>query len=218
VIARIWCGAIPTSKSGEYLELVRTMTLPRYLATHGNRAAWYLYRNEADVTRSLMITLWDDIDTITRLAGADYGSPARDPFSSGGWGETETGIQQYEVYSDNPQSARKPRPSMGLEHPSLVARLWRGVVPTKKAEAYLQYLFGFGFRDYEAYDGYRSVHLLRQTEGMRTHILLLSFWSSRQAIMAYAGSNIDRAHYYAYDLECLVDPSPRVEHYEVLSI
>lgn len=36
----------------------------------------------------------------------------------------------------------------------MIARIWRrGVVPIEKAEAYLDYLAGFGFRDYEAYAG-----------------------------------------------------------------
>jgi hypothetical protein len=33
---------------------------------------------------------------------------------------------------------------------------------------------------------------------------------------AYAGPNLDQAHYYTYDLECLIEPSPTVRHYEVV--
>jgi hypothetical protein len=47
------------------------------------------------------------------------------------------------------------------------------------------------------------------------HFLLLSFWESRQAIVTYAGADIAKAHYYAYDLECLIGPPLNVEHYEV---
>src|SRR5260370_1320967 len=97
-----------------------------------------------------------------------------------------------------------------------IARVWRGVVPIEKAEAYLRYLVDFGFRDYQTSSGNRAVHLLRRTEAARVHFLLLSFWSSRQAIMAYAGTDIEQAHYYPCDLECLIDPPSHVEHYEVL--
>lgn len=97
----------------------------------------------------------------------------------------------------------------------MIARLWRGVVPVERAEAYLHYLADFGFDDYKKHPGFKASYLLyRPTEG-RVHILLLSVWESRQAIAAYAGENIEKAHYYAYDRECLVDPSPNVEHYEV---
>jgi hypothetical protein len=47
------------------------------------------------------------------------------------------------------------------------------------------------------------------------HFLLLSFWSSREAIVAYGGTNIGQAHYYPYDVDCLIDPAPGVEHYAV---
>ena len=33
---------------------------------------------------------------------------------------------------------------------------------------------------------------------------------------AYAGPDIERAHYYPYDLECLIDPEVGVVHYEVV--
>lgn len=98
----------------------------------------------------------------------------------------------------------------------MIARVWRGVVPVEKAEAYLSYLSDFGFRDYEKYAGHRGSYLLQRKEEERVHILLLSFWESREAIVAYAGEDIERAHYYAYDLECLIDPSRSVGHYEVL--
>lgn len=53
-------------------------------------------------------------------------------------------------------------------------------------------------------------------EGDRVHFLLISLWQSREAIQAYAGPDIERARYYDYDRECLVDPEPNVTHYEVV--
>ena len=38
-----------------------------------------------------------------------------------------------------------------------------------------------------------------------------------EAIAQYAGADIDQAHYYSYDLECLIKPALNVEHYKVLS-
>jgi heme-degrading monooxygenase HmoA len=65
--------------------------------------------------------------------------------------------------------------------------------------------------------GNRGVQMLRRREGAHVHFLLLSLWISREAIKAYAGPDIERAHYYPYDLECLIDPEPRVAHYEVVA-
>ena len=99
----------------------------------------------------------------------------------------------------------------------MIARMWHGVVRNEKADDYAQYLAGFGVRDYRAVPGNRGVQLLRRSEGVQVHFVLLSLWVSREAIEAYAGPDIDRAHYYPYDLECLVDPEPRVTHYEVIA-
>jgi len=99
----------------------------------------------------------------------------------------------------------------------MIARVWHGVVLSQKADDYAQYLAGFGVRDYQAVPGNRGVQLLRRRDGEHVHFLLLSLWSSREAIEAYAGPDIEQAHYYPYDLECLVEPEPRVTHYEVLA-
>jgi heme-degrading monooxygenase HmoA len=99
----------------------------------------------------------------------------------------------------------------------MIARLWRGVVAVDKAEAYVRYLADFGFRDYRMYAGHIAAYLLQRRVEGRVHVLLISFWESREAIAAYAGDDIERAHYYAYDLECLIDPARNVEHYEVCS-
>ena len=122
-------------------------------------------------------------------------------------------IQDYYVCAASSLGRQTECPE--VEGGNLIARLWRGMVPIHKAEAYLAYLLGFGFRDYEAYAGFRGAHLLRRTEDGTVQIVFLSFWDSWPSIVAYAGSDPEKAHYYAYDLECLIDPTQRVEHYEV---
>jgi heme-degrading monooxygenase HmoA len=100
----------------------------------------------------------------------------------------------------------------------MIARVWHGVVPRAKADGYGEYLSNSdrGVRDYQKLPGNRGVCLLRRMEDDRAHFLLMSFWDSREAIQAYAGSDIDQAQYFAYDRECLIDPEPTVMHYEVL--
>jgi heme-degrading monooxygenase HmoA len=98
----------------------------------------------------------------------------------------------------------------------MIARVWHGVVPIEKADDYTEYLAGFGVRDYQAVPGNCGVQLLRRREGAVVHFLLLSLWTSREAIEAYTGPDIERARYYPYDLECLVEPEPHVTHYEVV--
>jgi len=217
MIARIWHGMVPVSKGDEYLDLMRRIALPEYVATRGNRGAWCLYRTEAGLRHFEMLTLWDDTDAIKRFAGDDYSMAKYYDFDSRYLIEMEGRVRHYEAYSVSSADPFMPTDGHVRGEENMIARVWRGVVPIEKAEAYFRYLVDFGFRDYQVHPGHRAVHLLRRTEEARVHFLLLSFWSSRQAIVAYAGDNIEQAHYYPYDLECLIEPAPNVKHYELLS-
>jgi len=99
MIARIWHGVVPLSKRDEYLDLMRRIALPEYLATQGNRGAWCLCRAEGDVTHFEMLTFWDDADSIKRFAGDDYSKAKYYNFDSDYLIELEPGVRHYEVYS-----------------------------------------------------------------------------------------------------------------------
>jgi heme-degrading monooxygenase HmoA len=215
MIARIWHGIVPNSKADEYLDLMRRIALPDYLATRGNRGAWCLHRIEADVTHFKTLTLWDDTDAIKRFAGDDFNLAKYYDFDPEYVIEMESYVQHYEVYS---QHSPDPFESTGeREDKMMIARVWQGVVPIEKAEAYSRYLADFGFRDYETYPGNLGSYLLRHSEGSQVHVLLLSFWTSRETIVGYAGADIEQARYYPYDLDCLIKPALNVEHYKLLS-
>lgn len=97
----------------------------------------------------------------------------------------------------------------------MIARLWHGVVPEEKGDAYLEYLHRTGVPDYRATPGNRGVQVLRRAEGGRTHFLLVTLWESWDAIRAFAGDDPERARYYPEDAEYLLEMEPRVTHYEV---
>jgi len=83
MIARIWRGMVPISKADEYLDLMRRIAMPEYLATLGSRGASCLYRIEADVTQFEMLTFWDDTDAIKRFAGDEDSLAKYYDFDSG---------------------------------------------------------------------------------------------------------------------------------------
>ena len=99
MIARIWHGVVPVSKCDEYLDRMRRIALPEYLATQGNRGAWCLCRTEGDVTHFEMLTFWDDADSIKRFAGDDYSKAKYYDFDSDHVIEMEPGVRHYEVHS-----------------------------------------------------------------------------------------------------------------------
>ena len=97
----------------------------------------------------------------------------------------------------------------------MIARLWHGMVPEEKGDAYLDHLHRTGVPGYRATEGNRGVQVLRRTEDGRTHFLLVSLWDSWDAVRAFAGDDVERARYYPADEEYLLEMEPRVTHYEV---
>jgi hypothetical protein len=99
MIARIWHGMVPVSKSAAYLGLMQRIALPEYRATPGNRGAWCLRRADGDVTHFEMLTFWDDTDAIKRFAGDDYNLAKYYDFDSSYLIEMEARVRHYELYS-----------------------------------------------------------------------------------------------------------------------
>ena len=100
MIARIWNGAVPASKADAYLDLMRRIALPEYLATPGNRGAWCLCHAEAEVSHFQMLTFWDDADAIRRFAGDDYSLAKYYDFDSNYLIEMEAHVRHYDVYPE----------------------------------------------------------------------------------------------------------------------
>lgn len=101
----------------------------------------------------------------------------------------------------------------------MIARVWHGRVPIEKAAGYDAYLAysELGVPGYRIISGNRGALLLRRADGQEMHFLLISLWDSEEAIRRYAGPDMERAQYFAFDLECLMEPEPNVTHYEVVT-
>jgi len=98
----------------------------------------------------------------------------------------------------------------------MIARLWRGVTPETKAEAYLEYLRRTGVRECRATPGNRGVFVLRRRMDRNAEFLFVSLWESMDAIHAFAGPDVEKAVYYPEDAEYLLEMEPGVAHYEAL--
>ena len=99
----------------------------------------------------------------------------------------------------------------------MIARTWHGMTPTAKADAYLAFLTERALPDYRRIPGNLGAWILRREEGERTHFTTLTFWESREAIAAFAGTDISLAKYYPEDRDFLLEFEPRVEHAELFS-
>src|SRR5438270_5904408 len=98
----------------------------------------------------------------------------------------------------------------------MIVRMWHGVVPEPKADAYLHYLEQTGIKDYRETEGNRGVQVLRRIQDGDAHFLIVTLWDSLDSIRRFAGDEVERAVYYPKDEEFLLEFEPAVVHYEVL--
>ena len=100
----------------------------------------------------------------------------------------------------------------------MIARLWHGVTRASDYDAYWAFLHERAIPDYRGTAGNQGVRLFRRVEGDRAHFLTLSYWTSLEAVLAFAGPDVALAKYYAEDQRFLLELEPTVVHYEVTEV
>jgi heme-degrading monooxygenase HmoA len=99
----------------------------------------------------------------------------------------------------------------------VVARHWRGWIRSEDAERYTAYVQETGIDELVATPGNHGAQIWLRPVGERTEIVVVSYWDSRDSIRAFAGDDIEVAHYYPEDEEFLVERDMHVTHYDVVS-
>ena len=96
-----------------------------------------------------------------------------------------------------------------------IARVWHGRVPTACARAYARYL-SEAIRVFPTIAGNEGYEMFRETVGSETHFMVVSYWSSREAIMAFAGKDIRRVHPLPRDAQFLIQPERMLLNYDIV--
>ena len=99
----------------------------------------------------------------------------------------------------------------------MIARIWRGHTRSEDAESYTKFIEKTGLTDYRATPGNLGAAILRKSGATTTEFLVLSFWEDLDAIRKFAGSDVEKAHYYPEDDHYLLGKEPRVTHYDLAS-
>ena len=98
----------------------------------------------------------------------------------------------------------------------MIVRNWHGRVPAAKAAAYLDLMRDVAIPDYRKTPGNLGAWALSRPEGDIVHIEMLTFWTSLNAIRAFAGEDVEKAKYYDFDADYLLEQEPTVRHYDAI--
>lgn len=96
-----------------------------------------------------------------------------------------------------------------------ILREWRAEIRRPKKAAYVEYVRTTGIAGYRGTPGNLGATVaVRDLDADRSEIVTLSWWTSLDAIRAFAGDPVDQARYYPADAEYLLTRPATVLHYE----
>ena len=98
----------------------------------------------------------------------------------------------------------------------MIARRWHGRVPCEKTAEYMQLMAQVGLPDYRSTPGNRGAWCLFRRDNGIAHFEMFTLWDDFGAIRRFAGEDINKAKYYDFDPEFLIELEPGVVHFEVI--
>ena len=99
----------------------------------------------------------------------------------------------------------------------MILREWRAEIRREHRDAYVAYVRETGLAGYATTPGNLGAAIaVRDLDDERSEIVTLSYWSSPDAIRAFAGDPIDQARYFPMDDRYLLTRPEKVTHYDLL--
>ncbi|MFK2878311.1 hypothetical protein [Rhodanobacter hydrolyticus] len=99
----------------------------------------------------------------------------------------------------------------------MICRIWHGITPRSKANAYAGFLERRAIPDYRSVPGNRFVAVLRRDDAEVTHFMTVTHWDSEESIRAFAGDELLKAKYYPEDRDYLLEFEPLVQHFVMVA-
>jgi hypothetical protein len=184
---------VPVATADAYLQRLRSVDFRERINAAGSQGSFVLRRLDDDVANLGLLSFWDSFESVEGYAGDDWLGP---------------NLQHHAVYANR----------FDVGSAAKVARTWHGIVPFDKSEAYLELMRTVALDEYQHTAGNEGAFALRRTASDGAHFTMLTFWESLDAIARFAGRPIDRAKYYDFDAEYLLEKEPMVLHYDVFRL
>ncbi len=97
-----------------------------------------------------------------------------------------------------------------------ILREWRAEVRRNALDEYVEYVTATGIAHYRETPGNLGAAIAtRELDVHRAEIVVLSWWTDRDVIAAFAGDDIGVARYYPEDDAFLLTKPATVQHYEM---
>ena len=98
----------------------------------------------------------------------------------------------------------------------MIERIWRGWTTADKADAYQRFLQHEFLPAAHAIPGFRGARVLRRDQGDEVEFVTLTHFDSLDAIRAFAGDDLEKAHIAPDARDLLSRWDERVTHYELV--
>ena len=99
----------------------------------------------------------------------------------------------------------------------MIAREWKARCPMSKKEGFIAYLYETGVKDTSSTEGFKGAQIFgRKVNEFTFEVTLITYWPTRESIVAFAGQDIEVAKLYPEDDEYELDPDTFVRHYDVI--
>ena len=98
----------------------------------------------------------------------------------------------------------------------MIVRIWRGQATIENADAYYRHVTGTVFPALAGIRGHRGAYLLRRETDGRVEFLALTLWESLQAVLEFAGEDIENAVVEPEARAVLAEFDTFVRHFDVV--
>ena len=98
----------------------------------------------------------------------------------------------------------------------VIARYWRGLCKPEFADTYVEHLHSETLPALGELPGFMGASILRRSATAGVEYLVITHWSSMEAIHAFAGANAESAVVPAKVHEMMIECDRSVRHYEVV--
>lgn len=99
----------------------------------------------------------------------------------------------------------------------MIARTWSGRTTLARQQAYIEHFTRHVLPALQELDGFVEASLLRQERGNEVGIFVITTWTSKDAIRAFAGADIERAVVEPEAIAALTSFEATVQHWDILT-